>query len=662
MARSLVLANGSMCVCLDHQGMVRDLYYPYVGRENHIAHSDLHRVGVFVDNEMSWIGDDEWDVRIDYDHETLLSNVSAINSKRGLRVTFRDFVYNEADVFVRSVHVENRLNRTREVRVFFNQQFTIGGTSHADTAYYNPREHALVHYKGRRVFLISARSEGEPFRTYSVGLKHTAGMEGTWRDAEDGELAGNPIEHGMVDSTLGFSRALGPHESTDMTYWVAAGTTFKEARRLHTEVKRKTPRHIRETTHDFWQAWVNKKRLTFTGLDDEVVSLFKKSLLILRCHADKRGGILASTDGADLDFGRDTYGYVWPRDGAFIANAFDQAGYSDIARRFFEFSQDVLTDDGYILHKYQPDRSLGSSWHPWIQEGEEQLAIQQDETAIVLWAFWQHYKYTLDLEFVEGSYNSFVKRIADFLVRYRDPETGLPKESYDLWEEKYGVSTFTAASVAGALGAAANFADLLGKEEDAQLYRDNAQHMKRSITDTLYRKDLGAFVKLVRCEAMCDPTDADLTIDASSFFGIYQFGVLAPDDPRLITTRETTLRELSDPLPVGGVARYQGDQYHRRDETMPGNSWIITHLWMIQHEIARTTSERELRGVNESLRWVVRLARESGVLSEQVDPHTGDQRSVAPLAWSHAEYVRTVMSYLRKLERLGVADLCAPLE
>jgi GH15 family glucan-1,4-alpha-glucosidase len=40
------------------------------------------------------------------------------------------------------------------------------------------------------------------------------------------------------------------------------------------------------------------------------------------------------------------------------------------------------------------------------------------------------------------------------------------------------------------------------------------------------------------------------------------------------------------------------------------------------------------------------------MLSEQVDPNSGVPLSVAPLTWSHAEFVVTVDDYVRKLERL----------
>jgi len=52
------------------------------------------------------------------------------------------------------------------------------------------------------------------------------------------------------------------------------------------------------------------------------------------------------------------------------------------------------------------------------------------------------------------------------------------------------------------------------------------------------------------------------------------------------------------------------------------------------------------------LTWTVKSALPSGVLSEQLNPYTGEQLSAAPLTWSHAEFIITVLEYLKKIEIL----------
>jgi len=74
-----------------------------------------------------------------------------------------------------------------------------------------------------------------------------------------------------------------------------------------------------------------------------------------------------------------------------------------------------------------------------VHNGKPELAIQEDETALVLVALWNYYNYSSDLEFIESIYNSIIAKAADFMCSYRDVSTGLPKPSYDLWEQKFGI-------------------------------------------------------------------------------------------------------------------------------------------------------------------------------------------------------------------------------
>ena len=65
MARSLTLGNGSMLVCLDRFGFVRDFYFPYVGLENHVS-GNKHRIGIMVNGNFSWLDDGSWKISIGY--------------------------------------------------------------------------------------------------------------------------------------------------------------------------------------------------------------------------------------------------------------------------------------------------------------------------------------------------------------------------------------------------------------------------------------------------------------------------------------------------------------------------------------------------------------------------------------------------------------------
>lgn len=654
MGQALVLGNDTMLVCIDRFARVRDLYFPHVGMESHVRGNRLHRVGVFVDGRVSWLGEDnEWKIGARSEDDTLAGDIAAVHPGLRVSIHFKDIVYNERAVFVREVRVTNDAKETREIKVYFAHQLEISGTHAADTAYFDPIRHGIVHYKSERAFMMGADIDGISFSDYTVGLANYEGKEGSHRDADDGVLSQNPIEHGPADSVIGVYATYSPGEEKTIHYFLVAATSIKEAVALYELVGKKTPAHIVKTTSDFWSAWLNKYQFNFYKLPPDVVALFRKSMLIVHAHADGEGGIIASGDGDILHQGKDSYAYVWPRDAAFAAVALDRAGDTNVARQFLLFCRRVIHEDGYFMHKYLPNTSLGSSWHPYIRDGKPQLPIQEDETALVLWTLYEHYQRSHDLELVEHLYNDVLRRAAEFMCTYRDARTQLPQPSYDVWEEKYGTSTFTSASVYGALRAAAYFAALLGKEKDAARYRSVAEEIRDGILKHLYDPHTGTFLKLI-VNADGRKIVRDGTIDASSAYGVFLFGVLPPDDERLVRAMQQTEAVLSRGMRIGGIARYEHDKYWHAPSDTPGNPWVITTLWMAQYMLAQARTEQDLERVREKLSWAARYAQPSGILSEQLHPITGEQISAAPLVWSHAEFVNTVIVYLNRLRELRI--------
>lgn len=651
MPKSLILSNGSLLVSHDKNGLIRDFYYPHIGLENNIGSNCVHKIGIFVDGVFSWLDDSSWNIDISMQSNSLVGTTIANSEKLGITITFTDVVYNEKDIFIRKLQIKNNSGEEKTIKIFFNQQFELYGAALRDTAFYDPIHKVIIHYKGRRVLLVNAISnERKGFDDYSVGILGLEGKEGTFKDAEDGVLSKNPIEHGSVDSVIGLPINLGPLEDKEINYWIAAARSIRDAYELNNYVLSKTPEHMIQTTKDFWQAWASKSELDTSSLPNNQSELFYKSLLIARTHADRGGAIIASCDSDMLQHGRDNYSYMWPRDAAFVAMAFDMAKDSSTSRRFFEFIKTLITNDGYFLHKYRPDGALGSSWHPWTQNGEITLPIQEDETALVIYALWNHYGYTKDIEFIESIYNPLIKKAAQFLVSYREKTTGLPLPSYDIWEETFCVSTFTSSTVYAALKAASQFAQLLGKRDEQELYDTTADEIKRGILKHLSNPD-GGFYKMLLLEGTnLKPIS---TYDISSIYGIFKFNILEVGDPILEKGMQITRERLASKETTYGIARYQGDQYYNSINYHPGNPWIVNSLWIAQYEIAKATSLDDInQNVNPIIKWVTSCANASGILPEQVNPYTNEALSASPLTWSEAEYIVTIIQLLEKSAKL----------
>lgn len=653
MARSVTLGNGNLLVGLDQRGQVRDFYFPFVGHANHVSGASgsfVHRVGVWVDGTLKWLSDPSWSVEVRYTESSGTSDIYAKNFELGVTLHFVDAVHNEKNVFIRKITITNERDSARTIKLYFGQEFRITESRRGDTAYYDPRVHSIVHYKGHNAFLVYATIGGTPFANYSVGLFDIEGKKGTYTDAEDGALSKNPIEHGSVDSVLELVFSADSFESADAYYWIVAGRNVHDAHALHAYLLEETPERLIESTDHYWHAWMEKDTRSFVPLGERIIAEYKRSLAVMRTHADNRGGIIASSDSDMLNQGRDAYAYVWPRDGAIIANTLDRAGHIDVTQRFFTFMSQCMEPGGYLMHKYRVDGVLGSSWHPWLQRGVFRLPIQEDETATVIHMLAEHYAVAHDLEFIESLYNPFIEKCADFMNDYIEPETGLPSDSYDLWEEKFGSSTYTASSVYAGLMSAATLSALLGKREQATKYRETAMRIKDAILTYLFDVNSGTFIKNVRHEQ--GKLEYDRTLDMSSLFGVVFFGVLDVHDKRVQSNFAKVIERLKVPGPFGGFMRYEGDKYYKTSESAPSNAWCITTLWIARYYIRIAKSKVELEHAMEILNWTCDRATPSGILPEQIHPFTGEHLSTAPLVWSHAEFVITVDEYLKKLATL----------
>lgn len=656
MPRDIPVGNGHLLVCFDQEYRIRDLFFPHVGQENHVS-GDFCRFGVWVDGLFRWVGP-EWRRDLLYAPDTMVTQVNLFHDELGVLLTCRDAVDFHENIYLREVVVENLRPASRDIRLFFAQSFNISGNRIGDTAAFDPETGGIVHYKGSRYFLAGGTVDGNGgFSQFAVGQKKVNGKEGTYRDAEDGLLSGNTIAQGSVDSVAALHLTVpGGGGRATAYYWLAAGESWRDVRRLDRVVRSKTPQTILQRTTDYWQLWVRKEMPRLDLLPAKVAELYRRSLLMVQSQLDWQGGVLAGNDSDVIQFNRDTYSYIWPRDGALAANALDMAGYPIPAQRFFEFCGAVIEREGYFLHKYNPDGTLASSWHPWLNNGQSQLPIQEDETALVLWALWNHFVLYRDIEFIKPLYRPLIKNAADFMCRYLDPETGLPAPSYDLWEERRGILSFTTGAVFGGLTAASLFCSVFGEEEKAAHYQHAAAGIRDAASRHLWREELGRFCRMLSREA-----DGELRVDPacdSSLWGLFAFGLYTPEDPRVEATMAELRRKLWLNTEVGGMARYEGDGYHQTNSAYPGNPWFLCTLWLADYLTSRAKNEEEMAEPLALLEWVADHALPSGVLAEQVDPEIGQPLSVSPLTWSHATFIASSQRILRRLAAMRPCPAC----
>ena len=462
---------------------------------------------------------------------------------------------------------------------------------------------------------------------------------------------GNPIAQGSVDSTVSFKLEVGPDSASTLYYWIACGKNLEEVKKIDSIVRETGVEQMLLETENYWSAWSRKKSSGFTVLPRDISRLFKQSLLIMRSHVDNEVAsfhlaiptCFSSTVTHILMFGHGTEQWsqwllTWL---VFLRSQ----------ECFSAFVTKTLDQHGYFNHKYSSDGSIGSSWHPLIDPtGKIQLPIQEDETALVLLALFKHFERYGDLEFISKVYPKLVLNTSEFLLSHRDTATGLPKPSFGIWEEKFGVFSATVSTVISALQSAAAFAKVFYDSERQEKLTEAATEMKKAMLTNLYDAKAQRFKKAIY------PTGInDLTVDSSISLSFIT-GAFSASSEEVKNSMNSISDKLWIKTNIGGIARYENDNYQRVTREVPGNPWFICTLWLARWYIATALSSEDLdRGLN-LLKWTAKNASPSGLLAEQINPNNGNPISVAPLVWSHAEFVMAVCEYVEKQKELSLLN------
>lgn len=634
MVRYLPIGNGRMLVNFDSDYRIADFYYSKDLSENHSLGKPF-RFGICIDKNFRWI--EKSSIKNgDYLDHTMIGNLKC--EMDGIFLECNNFVDIYEDIYIRKITLKNGSNEDKDIKLFFHQNFYVYGNNIGDTVGYFPEYQGMIHYKGRRYFYISTLDEnGNIFDQYSCGIKDFEGMEGTWRDAEDCNLSMNPIATGSVDSVIRHSVTLKKSDSISLYYYIIGAENLDEIDKLQEKVDFKLLSRMETRTANFWKVWHEKEVLK---IENDFLSFFKRSLFVIRSHINDIGGIVASSDSDILKSTRDEYYYVWPRDASITAYSLISAGHYSTARKFFEFARNVISPGGYFYHKYRMDGNLASSWIPHIYDGKEIIPIQEDETSLVIWAMHKYFKKTNDVEFVSNLYDSVILKGSNFILDFRE-SNGLPKSSFDVWEERYGIHTYTVSTTYAALKAASEIAREFGDENYASEYDRAADDMKNAFEKYFYSDAKGYYARAIIND------HPDFTLD-SAIMSTFLFGLKDPRDKRI----ESTMNHIMERLwvkGIGGLARYENDNYQRirKDSAVVGNPWNITTLWAAQYFLMIENVEKALELIN----WVYSHAQYSGILSEQLNPYDGTPISVSPLIWSHAEMVITLILYDEVLKK-----------
>ena len=354
--------------------------------------------------------------------------------------------------------------------------------------------------------------------------------------------------------------------------------------------------------------------------EQSVAELYERSLLVFDTLADRETGAVIAAPELDPEFVHSGgYGFVWARDLAFLVLAFLAAGRRDLVERALRWLPRAQEPAGLWLQRHWTDGSLAPSWN----------AHQLDETGTVLFAYEAAWRELRDESLDAGLWPS-ARSAADFLLGSIEAQ-GIPCETADLWEERDGCHSYTAAAIVGGLRAAASFARR-HEPERVETYGAAADGLALAVDRCFWSDEHGRYLR----------TLGDSTVDVSLLGLAWPFVAVDPSGPRMRATAAAVERALG--RPGGGIMRYERDTY------AGGNPWVLAALWLglYRRQIG------ESAGHEQSLVYARRVATPLELLPEQVT-EDGEPAWVVPLAWSHAMLVLAARPELELVLAPGAA-------
>lgn len=634
-----IIGNSRMLGCLTGNGELVRLFWPHIDYPQHI---EKMVTGIFYTgqkNSTLWFNEDNWQHSQYYVEDTNILKTVCEDSGRGLKIEQTDFVLKDKDVLIRSYAIKN-IGRNEVDLGFVQYSSTVSTTPELRSTLFDFNVDALVHYRHNYYISISSDSQVLQFQ-----LGNNA-----FDSARYTELNGYDSIGMMKDGALTFNIGkIEPGGKRSFNLYICVSHTLKGVKQLVKTCRQMNVKEEYENTRQYWLNFLKNARGLTTG-DKNVDELYKRSLLVFKLMSDEEtGGLLASAE-IDEGFTRcGRYAYCWGRDAAFITGALDAAGLTEEVDKFYEWAVMTQDEDGSWQQRYHMDGNLAPSW-----------GMQVDETGTLIWGMLKHYEITKDKKFLKSVWDS-VKRGVDFLIGFTDSDTGLPKPSYDLWEERVGEHTYSSAAVYGGIEAGVKMARILNASpEIIEKWDKAASNTKKAIEKNLWKDKANRFIRSVRTKLnpwgsehsqyttvikvndkgyYRDVTLEDWTIDISLLGVSIPFDVFDAGDQRVKKTVQAIEGALTS-HPVGGIKRYENDNY------IGGNPWVLTTLWVALYYI----ETKEYDKAKDYFDWAVKSRTKLGLLPEQVNRDNGEPCWVIPLTWSHAMFVLV----LTKLKEAGV--------
>ncbi len=388
-------------------------------------------------------------------------------------------------------------------------------------------------------------------------------------------------------------------------------------------------------TAEAWRRWMT--HFTYRGPEE---SLVRRAAITLKLCDDWVNGSLVAAPTSSLPapvggVRNWDYRYTWIRDAAFTVFAMRRIGFRDEADAFL----------GWVLDAFEQSRAprimydLGGS--PVPDEVEDAELGGYRRSAPVRWGNGaadqlQHDVYGEVLDCAD----QWLRAGGELQPALWDDLTGLADTAGKAWQQpdqgiwevrsEGRVFTYSAGMCQVALDRAAGIGERLGLPGPIAAWRASADRVRQLILEQSWDEDAQTFREHL---------DGTGGLDAS-LLALPLRQVIPADHPRMVASTAAIAKRLS--AGDGLLYRYLHDQ---SADGLPGDegAFVLCSFWLVENlaQQGRVDEAEEL--------YAALCARASplGLLSEQIDPTTGEFRGNFPQAFSHIGVIASGVTLAR---------------
>ena len=430
-------------------------------------------------------------------------------------------------------------------------------------------------------------------------------------------------------------------EGERLLFAMGVGRSARAAHRLvEAELQeRNFDAELAQTLH-CWRSWI--RACSYSGPYAELV---ERSALVLKMmtYAPTGAIVAAPTTSLPEELGGERnwdYRFTWLRDASFTLYALSVLGFTEEAHAFTHWLQRLSFCDGedlQIMYGIRGERELVEQVLEHLSGYEDSRPVRIGNGAVtqkqldvfgeVLDCLHQYRRqgcFERYGEKIEGPLWYLMCVMAEHVcTHWRDKDRGI-------WEVRDGEHHFVYSKVMCwvALDRVIRAAEQEELEADLERWRLVRDQIRTDILTNGYNTQVGAFTQYY----------GSTTLDASCLL-LPLVGFIPPDDPRMRSTVDRVLEQLTDER--GFVYRY-----HAEDGVEGGEgTFSLCSFWLVDN-LAMQGRVDEARGLFERL---VSYAGRLGLFSEEIDGASGKALGNYPQAFTHIALINSAHN-LRRAE------------